>query len=604
MKKTIHILIFALLLNSCSGFLDEDNKAGISNNDLYSTPEGYQTLRVNAYSSLRTIYREAPLVLLAGTDLYQMPRGMTENGIYDYVRLYDTNGDVSTFYTNCYNVLQQVNTAENYLGIAEISDSEKSLYQSEYDFMKGFLHFLLIEQFGGIVINDEYTQSPRMEMPRATLEASYDYVITKLENALAGPLPQTETDGQICKDIVNHYLAKVHLTRGWDLDNESDFSKAKQYASSVIASRGDLKYRMEELWAPSNDNNDEVIFAIQYDSKSMTSTTNGNNQEAVFGPYLGGSERNHKYMSGDLYPSWALHSWFTENDARYEATFMLSIWEYYYDYYQGRNIPGENSITAIYPRAWDRSEEMFNDYILLTGGTSNGQFIDVTMTDDNNNLVAGAKEFLQKWCPEYATVVPKNAVNQNGGNYLRIYPFIEHLDLQIENENYWRTGFNNDFSQPGIKKFDLGQLVVFSTTQSYRDIVLASLSETMLLYAEACIGEGNYTEAQTYINRVLARPGNSKDGTSLAITLPTTRADALEVYLKESGKELAGQYCGRWPELRRTGMLKTMFYKYNYDYLSGNLGSDPIGEKLYRPLPQAAIDINDALGPDDQNPGY
>lgn len=604
MKPIIYSIILVISFYSCSGFLDEDNKAGISNTDLYSTAEGYQTLRVNVYSSLRNIYREAPLVLLAGTDLYQMPRGMTENGIYDYVRLYDTNGDVSSFYSNCYNVLQQVNTAEHYLSIADISEADKNLYQAEYDFLKGFLHFLLIEQFGGIVVNDEYTQSPRMDMPRMSLEASYDYVIGKLESSLAGPLPQTKTDGQICKDAVNHYLAKVYLTRGWDLKNQSDFTKAKEYASSVISSRGGLKYSMEELWSPSNENNEEFIFSIQYDAESITSTTNGNNQESVFGPYLGGNERGHKYMAGSLYPSWALNSWFDKNDTRYEATFMLSIWEYYYDYYQGKNIPGVNAITAIYPRAWDRSAEMFEDYIQLTNGVSNGQFNDVTMTDNNNNLIPGAKEFLQKWCPEYANVPPVNALNPNGGNYLRIYPFFEHFPTQKENETYWRSGFNNDFSQPGIKKFDMDRLVVFSQTQSYRDIVLASLSETMLLYAEACIGEENYSEAQTYINRVLARPGNSKDGTPLTVQLPTSQKGALEAYLKESGKELAGQYSGRWPELRRTGMLKDMFYTYNYDYLSGNLGSDPIGEKLYRPIPQSAIDINEGLSSEDQNPGY
>jgi hypothetical protein len=604
MKPIIYSIILVISLYSCSGFLDEDNKAGISNTDLYSTAEGYQTLRVNVYSSLRNIYRTAPMVLLSGTDLYQMPRGVTEDGIYDYMHLYDTNGDVSDFYSNCYNVLQQVNTAEYYLPIADISEADKNLYQAEYDFFKGFLHFLLIEQFGGIVINDEYTQSPRMEMPRTSLELSFDYVIGKLEKSLAGPLPQTKTDGQICKDAVNHYLAKAYLTRGWDLKNRSDFAKAKEYASRVISSRGELKYSMEDLWIHSNENNEEFLFSIQYDAKSITSTTNGNNQESVFGPYLGGSERGHKYMSYDLYPSWALHSWFSKNDARYEATFMLSIWEYYYDYYQGKNTPGGNAITAIYPRAWDKSAEMFNDYIALTNGVSNGQFNDVTMTDGNNNLVPGAKEFLQKWCPEYASVSPKNALNANGGNYLKIYPFFEHFPTQKENEVFWRSGYNNDFCQPGIKKFDMDRLVVFSTTQSYRDIVLASLSETMLLYAEACIGEENYTEAQTYINKVLARPGNSKDGTPLTIQLTTTQKGALETYLKESGKELTGQYCGRWPELRRTGMLKDMFYKYNYDYLSGNLGTDPIGEKLYRPIPQSAIDINDGLSADDQNPGY
>ena len=605
--KKIYSTIFsaALLLTGCSGFLDEDNKAGITNDELYKTEEGYQTLRINAYSSMRSIYDENPFVLLAGTDIYNMPRAITVNGIYEYFNLYSTNADVKTFYTECYSVIQALNTAEYYLPTADIREEDRRLYKAEYDFLKGFVHFLLIEQFGGIPINDEYTQAPRMDMPRASLAESYDYVIGKMEAALPN-LPQTKNNGEICKDIVNHYLAKVYLTRGWDTNSASDFERAKSYASAVLDTRGDLRYSMEHLWNHSNENNAEVIFAIQYDAKSISKSDDGNNQESLFGPYLGGPERSHKWMAQQFMPSWALHSWFDKNDARYEATFMLRIWDRYYDYYNNdRNVPGKNAITAVFPRAWDRSEEMFNDYIKLTKGVSdNGYFVDVTMTDDNRQLIDGALEFIQKWCPEYEDVVPVGSVDNNGNNYLKIYPFFEHFADRMVNDKYWRSGYSSDFCQPGIKKFDMDKLVIFHQRQSYRDVVLASLSETMFLYAEACIGLGDYTNAELYINKVLARPGNSKDGSALSITLPTSKTEALEAYLKESAKELAGQYCGRWPELRRTQMLKHMYYKYNYDYLTGDFGADPIGAKLYRPIPQDAITINEGLSDEDQNPGY
>ncbi len=613
MKKIIYsLLISSLLLSGCGNFLEEEDKAGITNSELYATESGYQTLRVNAYNSLRLIYDESPMALLAGTDLYQMPRGVVNNGIYDYVTLYDTNEDIETFYRECYQVLQAVNTAEYYLPGAAISYTDRGLYQAEYDFLKGFVHFLLLEQFGGIVINDTYTQSPVTSMPRSSREESYEYIIRKLTAALASSdLPQTAQDGHICKDMVNHYLSKVYLTRGWDTDNQADFALAKQYASAVISARGALRYSMEDLWKPTNENNEEVIFAIQYSSQSIASPTEGNNQEALFGPYMGGTEAGHKYMATELYPSWSLHSWFDANDARYEATFMLTIWEHYYDYYQGRNVPGTNLITTIYPRVWNpnQAQEMFEEYCRLTrtDNPESGVFNDVTLTNEDGSLVNGALDFIQKWCPQYADVVPRNAtsVTSNGTrNIMRIYPFISNFSDPQTNESYWRSGYNTDFCQPPIKKFDLGELVQFDPRQSYRDIVLATLSETMLLYAEACIGEENYQEAETYINQVLARPGNSKNGIPLTVSLPTNREEALEVYLKESGKELAGQYCGRWPELRRTGMLKQMFYKYNYDYLTGNLGADPIGDKLYRPIPQAAIETNDALSDEDQNPGY
>ncbi|MDR1343223.1 MAG: RagB/SusD family nutrient uptake outer membrane protein [Prevotellaceae bacterium] len=609
MKKILNMALSAVLLTGCSDFLEEDNRAGISNDELYVSAEGYQTLRVNAYSSLRAIYEETPRVLLAGTDLYQLPRNNTDP-IYDYVNLTPTNADVKTFYTDCYTVLQALNTAEHYLSIAEISDGDKGLYQAEYNFLKGFVHFLLIEQFGGVVINDEYTQSPRTSIPRATLSASYDYVIAKLKAALDGPLPQTTKDGTINKDVVNHYLAKAYLTRGWDLGSNDDFAQAKAYANAVITSRGDLKYSMENLWSIDNENNDEVIFAIQYDASSLANNTSGNDQEASFGPYLSGSERGHKGSRTSLYPSWSLHSWFGKDDARYSATFMLTIWEFYYDYYQNKTNPEQNAVTAVYPRAWDKAQEMFDEYKMLVDGEANGQFTGVRMAEaDGETLRTGVLEFIKKWCPEFSNAdITKisNAKASNGTNYLRVYPFIEHSSDPKANEKYWRSDYASDFCQPVIKKFDMNKIVTWNQRQSYRDVVLATLSETMLLYAEACIGREEYSSAEEYIQKVLDRPGNVKPGGSpLTVSLPnTSRQAALEEYLKESGKELAGQYCGRWPELRRTKMLEYMFVKYSYDVTEYNLGSTPIGQKTYRPIPQDAIDINDGLTNNDQNPGY
>lgn len=613
MKKLAIILLSALTFSSCESFLEEDNRAGITNDELYVTAIGYETLRVNAYNSLRAIYNDGPKIMLAGTDLYQMARGVSNDGLFDYRSLYDTNGDVETFYTNCYNSLQAVNAAEYYLANADLDDTTKQQYQGEYDFMKGFLHFILLEEFGGVVISDEYTQDVRLNMPRASLEETYNYIIEKLEAAEASNIPQTPPTsdegqtsyGQICKDIVEHYLAKVYLTRGWDLGNAQDFETAKTYAQGLINRRGSLQYDFETLWSPSNENNNEFIFSIQYDANSITGPDQGNNQEAKFGFYLGGSERNHKYMQADYAPSWSLHSWYTKDDARYDATFMLTLWERYYDYYIGRNVPGTNKIAAIYPRAWDRAQEMFDEYAAIVGIST---AIPNTFTDAINledpEVVAKILPFIKKWCPGYENVDPVNLTDEDGDNMMRVYPFIENSTDRMVNESYWRSGYQSDFCQPNIKKFDMDHLVTFDPNQSYRDIVLATLSETMFLYAEACIGLNQYSEAEDMINDVLARPGNNKNGGApLTITLPTSQEEALEVYLQETGKELVGQYCGRWPELRRTKMLKFMFYKYNYDYLTGNLGSDPIGDKLYRPIPQAAIEINEGLA-GAQNPGY
>lgn len=84
MKKLAIIFLSALTLSSCESFLEEDDRAGITNEELYITEAGYETLRINAYSSLRSIYKDGPKVMLAGTDLYQMTRNLTSDGLFDY----------------------------------------------------------------------------------------------------------------------------------------------------------------------------------------------------------------------------------------------------------------------------------------------------------------------------------------------------------------------------------------------------------------------------------------------------------------------------------------------------------------------------------------
>ena len=138
---------------------------------------------------------------------------------------------------------------------------------------------------------------------------------------------------------------------------------------------------------------------------------------------------------------------------------------------------------------------------------------------------------------------------------------------------------------------------------------MARRAETYFLYAEACIGLNDFANAEVNVQKVLDRPGNAKDGKKLAMNLSIAAAgnqsDALNAYLIESAKEFAGEYL-RWPELRRTGKLKEFCGKYNYDIKKVGVNVAFKGldgqDKIYRPIPQDAIDLNEAKM--EQNPGY
>jgi hypothetical protein len=556
MKKILRIsILFSLLNMGCSDFLEEDNKGGISNQDFYRTETGYQTLITASYNTLRTTFRNTPWLQVAGTDIYTLSRGFAERGIMEYEQLYPENAPVKTFYTNCYNAIQVINMGLHYNDIAEISETTKNTLAAELRFLRAFYHFILIEQFGGIVINNEATLAPRMNIPRASLEESFQFVISEMEAALPA---LGEGIGRVNKKTANHYLAKAYLTKGWDLNSAADFEKAKTYATAAIAGK-DLTIPFERLWAPNNENNEEILFAIQYSTNSIASESDGNNQQGIFGAYLGGPELNHKHVNGNLFPSWHLHRFFTANDARYEATFMLTVYDQYFDYYDKDT--SSILIRAHYPRVWGR---------------------DYTAEDEKAYRAAKGSRIASNF---------------------RFFPF-------LEDEEAYRFAFQSDFFMPVIKKFDSpATRAIFNQNASVRDIVMARLAETYFIYAEACIGLNDYATAAAYVQKVLDRPGNAKDGIKLLptsdIATAASQIDALDAYHIETAKEFAGEY-NRWPELRRTKRLKDLCARYNYDIRRIGVNTAFAGaggvDKIYRPIPQDAINLNEAEI--QQNPGY
>ena len=553
MKKIFNFILIVLITASCSDFLEENNKGGITNEDFYSTVAGYQTLMTASYATLRTTYGSTPWLLLAGTDLYQKTRQNDHLSLYEYASLYPSDIYVKEFYSNCYQAIQTINTALYYNDApATLPDATRKQYKAELRFLRAFYHFLLIEQFGGVTINDEITLEPRMNMPRNTLTECYDFIISEIEECVEDLTASTVA--RVNKDVANHYLAKIYLTRAWDMGNTSDFAAAKTYAQQVFDARGAITLTYKDLWDPAKENNTEVLFAIQYDVSSIASTSSGNTQQALFGQYMGGSETNQKLMLTQLIPAWNLHMWFPENDVRYDVTFMLTAYENYFDHYSVAD-KSTLKVRAYWPRVWGR---------------------DYTQAE------------LDAWKATHTVL-----------STFKCYPF-------KENEETYRADFQKDFYTPSIKKFDSPASRAYGSVNnsaSVRDLVLARLAETYYLYAEACIGLDDYTTAHTYVQMVLDRPGNALTGTLTdSLATATTRQEALETYLIESGKEFAGEYNGRWSELRRTGMLEYMLEKYNYDVKK--IGALDFNTFKLRPIPLDAITLNEGIDEEDQNPGY
>lgn len=562
------LLLVGFVFSSCSNFLDEDNKSGITNEQFYKTAAGFETLMTASYNSLRDVYgrdgSDGPWVFMAGTDMYEISRQDVARGLMTYGELFPNDARVSSFYKAVYGGLQKINLGIKYIDNAEISDALKVQYRAELHCLRSFYHFLLIEQFGGIVINQEATQSAVTNMPRSSIQDSYNFVISEMEANVENLKDDNKRFG---KYAGYHYLAKMYLTRGWDLNDQASFTKAKEWATKAINGKG-ISQSFEALWSPTNENNEEFLFSIQYDATSIPTVSSGNSQQAWIGSYLGGSELALKYTTTSAYPSWNLQKYFAANDNRYNGTFMTTIYEKYFTYYSPADT-ATAKIIAYYPRFSGR------DY-----------------------TTADSLAWAQKHAGRLITVSGTNPVKR-----FRYYPL-----RQNEADN---RRFNaNDFCLPVVKKFDSPKSAAnFNTRASVRDIVLARRAETYFLRAEASIALNDLPSAEADVEIVTRRPGNAIGGGVLNPTINIATAGsqtaALESYLMESAKEFVGEYL-RWPELRRTKMLKYMVGKYNFDIKQNGVENVLPGNdaKRYRPIPQDAIDQNEALSQNDQNPGY
>jgi starch-binding outer membrane protein, SusD/RagB family len=550
--KKLLVIVFVLGLTSqCSDFIDEENKSNIQADSYYRTKDGYEALVNSSYAALREVY-DLPWLFEAGTDMYVQGRsdGQPES-LSEYRILTPSDANVLAFYSACYRAIQRCNTALYYADLTEVTDALASR-RGEVKFLRAFYYFLLVQQFGDVSLVTERFDAPVLELPRTAASEVYDFIISELGEALA-LVPDTQTQsGRIIKRAVQHYLAKVHLTRGYETFAASnDFSTAASYADAAIGGQA-LSISFKDLFWPGKEKNAEVLFAVQYDKTSMLNLQNdGSNQNAFFGPYFGGegAARGYPYKTYTLCPTKYVFDLFTQNDVRFEGTFMLTFYERYYDFYDKNGALNTLNVAVYYAPSWETNEAAWK------------------------------------------------AVDPARRNNAVFVPYSQAWEA---------SNGSLDRSSPSVRKFD-DPTAVWSNNingNSTRDIFLARLGETYLIAAEAYLKAGDPGMAMTRINEVRRRA----ERTAGTLQLTDPNAVTIDFILDERARELVGEY-HRWMDLKRTGMLVERNEKYNtplknkyvtkgIDAFMGTDGS----RKLLRPIPQKAIDLNRSEIA--QNPGY
>lgn len=606
MNKYIKIsaltILSAFALSSCDQeeFLTAENRSDISSDAYFVTEDGFENLAVTPYYKLRNIYGGGPLLFCSGTDLYANGRSnYADVALSSYSTLISTHGSVLSFYKNCYDGIQNAN-AVIYYG-SDAAGENVGLRVAEAKFLKAYYYYLLSQQFGGVPISDTYIASVQNSFPRASLQETYDYIINILTSLVSeNVLPASDVNGRANMRAVHNLLAKTYLAAGWDLGttanadgsnvsitSDSYFKLAAQEADLAIDGKVP-SLSFSDMWDVANESNEEIFFAVKYTRgiSGQDETSKGNSQDAQFGNYYNDGEAT-KYTSSQYPASDKLIYLFEPGDERFDGTFMKKIYNRYYDFYTTNS----GDVFGYFP-AW------YED--LSTLGTipaSDATFATAKIYSTSNPSV-------------YVEAV----VNGRTGA----------ISYKSGETTYALARTTNGASLC-VRKFDDYNAERNGTSAiSFHDIVLAHLTETYLIAAEAYHMAGDDVTSLARLNVVRERAKATaltsyasyirhySDGTSASYNSGSgidkvpfeTNLDAVDVILDERARELCGEYY-RWMDLRRTKRLISYNIQYNPAVTSAEafVGSDG-NYKWYRPIPEDEINLNEGITKDDQNQGY
>lgn len=567
MKKSkilLVVLATLMLTASCKKKLKEYNPGGLTDENIYTTKDGFNSLVNGAYSFQRFWYgKEAGYAITeAGTDLWAPGKNYsarTYRGLFDYSLMSD-NSVVQAEWTKFYQAINLCN-----IGLSKISevgfnaDDEKRL-KGELSFLRAFYLWHIVETWGEV----PFSTTKLTSYSKLKLDVLYGYIIADLEFACSA-LGAKNTYGRAHRDVARAFLSRVYLTRGYGKEHiYSYFTQDNSYFQKAIDTAKTLvgKYTMmtnyQDLWKIANVKNTEVIYALDYSNVSLDnyigSPTATKEQYDKSFPLYDNSSANINQYGGHNGHLFFNHTYdaigsrtlrcleYGRPFARYAPTkYLLGL---YNDTIDAR-------FSASFQTLW---------FATTTGSTP------VPVAGDTSILISKTKNV--RLSSKYKSFSIDSMYDANTGK------------------------FKSDKMCPTFLKFMDNTRATVAVEYSERDAFIIRYPEVLLIIAEAYIKLGQQGDAVEFVNKVRTRAAKTGKVAEMQVTVDNMTIDFI---LDERAREFAGEQM-RWFDLNRTGKLEERVKAYN-----PNIADAFQAPKHYvRPIPQSEVSAGGAI----QSTGY
>lgn len=182
-------------------------------------------------------------------------------------------------------------------------------------FIRALLYFNLVQLYGDVPLVTQETENPNTYFGQGRTPSAqvYDQIKKDLTEA-STTLPETTTQpGKVVKTAAQILLAKVQLT-------QKNYAEARTLLQAVVASgRHALLPNPADVFSITNENNKEIIFAVQFAS-NVNGNTEGSTmfqQNAPSGTVSGAKGHN--------LPTKSLYALYTTGDKRRGTSLRLQL---------------------------------------------------------------------------------------------------------------------------------------------------------------------------------------------------------------------------------------------------------------------------------------
>lgn len=283
MIKIKHILLLSgiLILFSCSeSFLDLYPETNVTSASFYKTTDHFDQALNASYTGLRNIVNNGLFMDEMRSDnafytIYYGDRGPYAS--YEMPSLFIDDevsanaGPIRDRWTVNYQNIAKVNTIIDRIELSELTDIQKSNVKAEAYFLRAFYYFDLVKCFGGVPLNlTEVSSAEGVFLPRSSVDDCYAQILIDLNTSIELGLPipvkfPEENKGRATMGAAKMLRAYVNMTKP-----NPDYTAAEQDLIHITKMNYGLLSSYNDVFNPSNKNNKETIFEVQYTEDGST----------------------------------------------------------------------------------------------------------------------------------------------------------------------------------------------------------------------------------------------------------------------------------------------------------------------------------------------